>query len=51
MDTKPVKGKNNKISREQIMQSAVASFRIEGINISKEMALVALKKVELTLRK
>lgn len=49
MNTKSKKGKNKKTSREQIMQSAVASFRIEGINISKEMALVALKKVELSL--
>jgi hypothetical protein len=37
--------------REQIMQSALASFRIEGINISKETALIALKKVELNLGK
>lgn len=49
MNTKSKKGKNKKTSREQIMQSAVASFRIEGINISKEMALIALKKVELSL--
>jgi len=49
MNTKPKKGKNKKISREQIMQSALASFRIEGINIPKEMALLALKKVELSL--
>jgi hypothetical protein len=49
METKPIKVKNKKISREQIMQSALASFRIEGINISKEMALLALKKVELSL--
>ena len=31
---------------EQILQSAIASFRIEGIKISKEMALETLKKVE-----
>ena len=51
METKPKKGKNKKISREQIMHSAVASFRLEGINISKEKALLALKKVELSLGK
>ena len=46
------KKKNDKKSpREQIMQSALASFRIEGINISKEKALIALKKVELSLGK
>lgn len=49
MNKKPLKGKNNKISREQIMQSALASFRMEGINISKDKALLALKKVELSL--
>jgi hypothetical protein len=49
MNTKPKKEKNKKSSREQIMLSALASFRIEGINISKEMALLALKKVELSL--
>ena len=49
MNTKAKKGKNKKISREQIMQSALASFRIEGINISREMALLTLKKVELSL--
>ena len=43
------KGKDKKSSREQIMQAALASFRIEGINISKEMALITLKKVELNL--
>lgn len=49
MNTKSKKGKNKKTSREQIMQSALAFFRVEGINISNEMALVALKKVELSL--
>lgn len=43
------KNKDKKYSREQIMQSALTSFRIEGINISKEMALIALKKIELSL--
>jgi len=49
MNTKSKKGKTKNTSREQIMQSTLASFRIEGINISKEMALSALKKVELSL--
>lgn len=51
MNTKIKKDKNKKISREAIMQSAIGSFKIEGINISKEMALKALKKVELNLGK
>ena len=45
------KENDKKSAREQIMQSALASFRIEGINISKEKALIALKKVELSLGK
>jgi hypothetical protein len=49
MNTKLKKEKNKKVSREQIMHSALASFRIEGINIPKEMALLALKKIELSL--
>lgn len=51
METKPVKTKDKKIIREQIMQSAVASFCIEGINITKEKALATLKKVELSLER
>jgi hypothetical protein len=51
MHTKPKKGKDRKSSREQIMESALASFRMEGIFISKEMALLTLKKVELSLGK
>ena len=51
MNTKERKVKDKKPSREQIMQSAIDSFRIEGINISKEMALATLKKVELSLGK
>lgn len=49
MNAKPKKGKKKLSSREQIMQSALASFRIEGIYIPKEMALQVLKKVELSL--
>lgn len=37
--------------RAQVLKSAVASFKIEGINISKKDALNALKKVELNLGK
>ena len=38
-------------SREEILRSVVASFRIEGINISEEQALATLKKVEANLGK
>lgn len=44
--------KNNKqLLRAQIIKSAIASFKIEGINISKNAALTVLKKVELNLEK
>jgi hypothetical protein len=33
-------------TREQIMHSALASFRIEGIHISQEQAIAILKKIE-----
>ena len=49
MKTKQIKTNDKKNAREQIMQSALASFRIEGINISKEKASATLKKVELSL--
>ena len=51
MKTKEIKIKDKKIVREEILQSAIASFRIEGIKISKEMALATLKKVEFSLGK
>lgn len=51
MKTKQRKTKDENILREQIMNSALASFKIEGINISKEKALATLKKVELSLEK
>lgn len=51
MNTKSKKEKNKLSSREKIMQSALASFRIEGIHIPKEAALLVLKKVELSLGK
>ena len=37
--------------REQILQSTMASFKIEGINIPIDSALATLKKVELSLEK
>jgi hypothetical protein len=36
-------------TREQIMHSALASFRIEGIHISQEQAFATLKKIETNL--
>ena len=51
MKTKQGKTKDKKVAREQIMQSALASFRIKGITITEEKALATLKKVELTLEK
>lgn len=38
-------------TREEIMHAALASFKIEGINISAEQALATLKKVEASLGK
>lgn len=44
--------KNSKqLLRAQILKSAIASFKIEGINISTSAALAVLKKVELNLEK
>ena len=37
--------------REEILKSMLASFKIEGIVISHELALKALKKVEFSLGK
>lgn len=52
MKKKPEKDfKQNKSLREQILQSMLASFKIEGINISPDLALATLKKVELNLGK
>ncbi|KAF2511230.1 hypothetical protein [Flavobacterium foetidum] len=48
---KSVDKKSNKVLRKQVLKSAVASFKIEGIDISKKEALNALKKVELNLGK
>ena len=46
MTTKQKKDPSKSLIREQILQSAIASFRIEGIKISTEQALGTLKKVE-----
>ena len=45
------KGKANKARREQILESLLASFKIEGIDIPKQFAAKTLKKLELTLGK
>lgn len=47
---KPTLQSSSKL-REQIMRSAVASFRIEGIRISDQIAKNALRKVEAKLEK
>jgi len=41
----------DKSLREQILQSMVASFKIEGIYVPEDLAIAALKKVELNLGK
>ena len=52
-----VKNKSKKVLkadhslREQILQSMMASFKIERINIPIDVALASLKKVELNLGK
>lgn len=43
--------KSPKAFRKEILQSAIASFKIEGIIISQSNANEALKKVELSLEK
>lgn len=51
MKKKQEKQIEKKTLREQVLKSALASFRIEGINIPKEKALATLEKVELSLGK
>jgi len=52
-----MKGKSKKSAdstkslREQILESMLASFKIEGINIPADLALSALDKVEINLGK
>jgi hypothetical protein len=41
----------DKSLREQILQSLIASFKIEGIDIPAQFAAAALKKLELSLGK
>lgn len=43
--------KKDRSRRERILRSMMASFKIEGINISSDAAFDALKKVELNLGK
>lgn len=43
--------KDKKAIRLQILESAISSFKIEGITITKEVAIDTLKKVELILGK
>ena len=45
------KAKSDQNLREQILKSLVASFKIEGIDISSSVAEQALKQVELSLGK
>ena len=49
MKTKQIKTADKKTLRAQILMSTLASFRIEGIHITKEAASETLKKVELSL--
>jgi hypothetical protein len=42
---------NRTEKRAQILRSAIASFRIEGISISNQEAIAVLKKIELNLEK
>jgi hypothetical protein len=43
--------KKNRSRREKILRSMMASFKIEGINISSDAAFDALKRIELNLGK
>jgi hypothetical protein len=43
--------KTNKELRQEILNSMIASFKIEGINISSDFAISTLKKLEVTLEK
>ena len=51
MTTKQKKDIAKSSTREQILRSAMASFRIEGIHITTEQAFASLKKVETKLGK
>jgi hypothetical protein len=43
--------KTSKELRQEILNSMIASFKIEGINISSDFAASTLKKIEVTLGK
>ena len=45
------KAHTDKARRKQILESLLASFKIEGIDIPKQFAATALKNLELTLGK
>ena len=45
------KAHTDKARREKILESLLASFKIEGIDIPKQFAAMTLKKLELTLGK
>ncbi|MBL0095579.1 MAG: hypothetical protein IPP46_03100 [Bacteroidetes bacterium] len=47
----PKKSKDTQGLRDEILQSLIASFRIEGIDISLSVAKETLKKVEISLGK
>ena len=51
MKSKPKKAIKNKLLRQQILTCMQASFKIEGIIIPDDVALVALEKVEHILEK
>ena len=51
MKTKQAKRSSKSSVREEIVRSAIASFRIEGIYISEKQASATLKKVEASLGK
>ena len=52
MKSKPERTiKKNQFLREQILKSMIASFRIEGIEISSEKAAKILEKVEVSLER
>ncbi|RDC63987.1 hypothetical protein [Adhaeribacter pallidiroseus] len=49
--TATTKDQDKALQRQQILQSMLASFKIEGIHISPEVAQVTLKKIEASLGK
>lgn len=45
------KQKKTDLRRIEIMESMLASFKIEGISISRDLAISTLKKIEFSLKK